>query len=136
MCFFIVLSFSGGDTLETLIDRIILIRKEFGLNQDEFAQKLQLTRNYISLVETGKRTPSDRTIRDICSVFAISEDWLRYGTEPKRKPIDDKLSAYVSEITDGDDEFIRNFIETYMELDNDSRAVLREFSKKMAEKYK
>lgn len=117
-------------------DRIKEIRKDAGLTQQKFAEKIGTTQNVLANYEIGRRSPSSSVINNICKTFAVSEDWLRYGTEPKRKPIDDKLSAYVSEITDSDDEFIRNFIETYMELDNDSRAVLREFSKKMAEKYK
>lgn len=61
-------------------DRIVLIRKNAGLSQGEMAEKLSLTRNYISLIECGNRVPSDRTINDICREFGINESWLRYGT--------------------------------------------------------
>lgn len=117
-------------------ERIKQIRIEQGLTQDDFGKRIGTARNTVANYECGRRIPTNAVITSICKEFGINKDWLLNGTEPMKKPIDDKLSAYVSEITDDDDEFIRNFIETYMELDNDSRAVLREFSKKMAEKYK
>lgn len=60
-------------------DRIKQVRLEFALTQAEFAEKLNLSRNYISLVEIGQREPSDRTISDICRIFSISPEWLRTG---------------------------------------------------------
>ncbi len=117
-------------------ERIKQIRIEQGLTQDDFGKRIGTARNTVANYECGRRIPTNAVITSICKEFGINKDWLLNGTEPMKKPIDDKLSAYVSEITDDDDEFIRNFIETYMELDIDSKAVIREFSKKMAEKYK
>lgn len=61
-------------------DRVLKVRKEAGLNQEDFAKKINLTKNYISLIETGNRVPSDRTISDICREFHVNEEWLRNGT--------------------------------------------------------
>ena len=66
----------GGQTLK---DRLLYIRRNAKLNQEDFAKKLGLTKNYISLVETGNRVPSDRTIKDICREFNVNEHWLRTG---------------------------------------------------------
>ena len=46
-------------------NRILKIRKDSKLNQEDFGLRLNLTKNYISLIETGNRIPSDRTISDI-----------------------------------------------------------------------
>ena len=62
--------------------RIKQIRELKGLSQAEFAEMLNLKRNSISLIEVGKRNPSDRTILDICNTFNVSEKWLRTGEEP------------------------------------------------------
>lgn len=59
--------------------RIKLIRERSGLNQDDFAARIKLTKNYVSLLETGKRVPSDRTISDICREFMVNESWFRTG---------------------------------------------------------
>lgn len=67
-------------------ERIKEIRKQAGLSQTEFADRIGLTKNFISLVETGGRAPSDRTISDICREFGVNEAWLRTGVgEPHRQ---------------------------------------------------
>lgn len=60
-------------------NRILEIRKDSKINQEEFGSRLNLTKNYISLIETGNRMPSDRTISDICREFNVNEEWLKYG---------------------------------------------------------
>lgn len=59
--------------------RIKEIRKAANLTQEEFASKLNLTRNFIAQVETGAKEPSDRTVKDICREFGVNETWLRTG---------------------------------------------------------
>ena len=63
-------------------DRIKQIRLSAKLTQQQFADQLGLSRNFIAVIETSDRKPSDRTISDICRVFNVSLAWLRNGTEP------------------------------------------------------
>lgn len=66
--------------------RIMEIRKSLKLTQEEFAKRLGLSRNYVWMIENGDRTPSDRTIADICRIFGVDEAWLRDGIgEPFRE---------------------------------------------------
>lgn len=67
--------------------RIALIRKDSGLNQQMFADRIGLTKNFVSLLETGNRLPSDRTIADICREFGVREEWLRIGKLPMYQPV-------------------------------------------------
>lgn len=60
-------------------ERIKILRKELKMSQDAFAKKLGLTKNYISLVESGNRNLSRQSIKVLCSIFNISEEWLRNG---------------------------------------------------------
>lgn len=69
-------------------ERISLIRKDTNINQDKFAESLGLTKNFISLIETGKREPSDRTIKDICRIYNVNEKWLRTGEGEMYLPTD------------------------------------------------
>lgn len=62
-----------------MVNRIIELRKINNLSQEKFAEKLNLSRNFINQVETGKKNFSDRTILDICREFNVNEDWLRTG---------------------------------------------------------
>ena len=87
--------------------RIALVRKQSGLNQQDFAEKIGLTKNYVSLMETGARSPSDRTISDICRIFDIQEDWLRHGLEPMRaaKSREEEIAELVGSALSGSSDF-------------------------------
>lgn len=117
-------------------ERIKKIRKENKLTQVEFGEKIGVKGNTITNYENGLRNPTDAVILSICREFNINEDWLRYGTEPMEKPRNGKLSSYMSEIVTGDDDFIRDLIEVYMELDKTSKDALKEIAKRMADKQK
>ncbi len=67
-----------------LKDRIKQIRKEAGLTQEKFAERLGLKRQTIATYETGRSEPMDTIIFSICREFNINENWLRYGTEPMK----------------------------------------------------
>lgn len=66
--------------MEEIRDRISKIRNNFNKSQEEFGNILGVTKSTISLLETKKREPSERLIRDICREFNVNEDWLRHGT--------------------------------------------------------
>ncbi len=60
--------------------RIKQIRKSLGLTQQEFADKIGISRGNIGAYEVGKNSPSDAVISLICTKFSVNEDWLRNGT--------------------------------------------------------
>lgn len=62
-----------------MIDRIKYVRSALGLTQEQFANKIGLSRNYVAKIEIGNREPSARTISDICREFGVNEIWLRTG---------------------------------------------------------
>lgn len=60
-----------------ILIRLKEARKDLGLTQSEFAEKLGMTLNAYNLIENGKRNLTERHIKAICAVFGISEGWLR-----------------------------------------------------------
>lgn len=60
-------------------DRIAIVREQVKKSQEEFGNALGVTKSTISLLETKKRAPSERLIRDICREFNVNDDWLRTG---------------------------------------------------------
>lgn len=60
-------------------DRIKEIRVAFGMTQTDFGNKIGISQNYIWMLESGVREPSERVIRDICREFSVNETWLRTG---------------------------------------------------------
>ncbi len=67
----------------TINQRIRQIRKDAGLNQKEFAAQLGLTQSGVSYMEQPDSTVADSSIKTICSIYNLNEEWLRHGTEPK-----------------------------------------------------
>ena len=59
--------------------RIKMIRKEANLTQGEFGSRIGISLSGVSSLEVGKNTPSEQTIRAICSEFNINRDWLVDG---------------------------------------------------------
>ena len=92
--------------------RIKMIRQNEGLTQSQFADKIGLSRNYVAMIEIGQREPSDRTISDICRIFDIQEDWLRYGLEPMRaaKSREEEIADLVGSALTGSSEFKKSVI--------------------------
>lgn len=106
--------------------RIKWIREQKGLNQSDFADALNLKRNSISLIEGGKRNPSDRTIIDICKTFNVSENWLRTGSgEPFIETPNTAMAQLQKEYNL--DSFSSNLILQYLKLDPDKRRVVQDF---------
>lgn len=93
-------------------NRVKQIRSDNGLTQEQFAAKIGLSRNYVAMIEIGQRDPSDRTISDICRVFGINEDWLRYGLEPMKvvKTKEEEISEMVGLALTGSNEFKRSVV--------------------------
>lgn len=72
----------------TVNSRIKEIRKNHGLTMDKFGERIGVTKAAISKIEKGERGVTEQMVKSICREFGYNEDWLRYGTEPKRPEID------------------------------------------------
>ncbi len=60
-------------------NRIKKIRKEKGLTQVEFGEKIGVKGNTVTNYETGLRNPTDAVVLSICREFNVNEKWLRTG---------------------------------------------------------
>lgn len=60
-------------------NRIISIRQEKNLTQNQLADILRITRAHLGNLETGRRTPNAQTIRLMCLELGVNESWLLTG---------------------------------------------------------
>lgn len=60
-------------------ERIKVLRKELGLTQQEFADKLGVKRTTIGNYELGRNEPVDSVVSLICDRCHVNETWLRSG---------------------------------------------------------
>lgn len=107
--------------------RIALARKEKNVKQDDLAKACGLTKNFISLIENGKREPSDRTIKDICRTLNVNENWLRYGEGEMFLPktMEEELIAFTADLLIGEkDDFKKRLFSALAKLSEEQWGLL------------
>ena len=107
-------------------DRISALISNLGIKKVQFATSINVDQSYISQLTAGKRTPSDRTIADICREFGVSETWLRTGEGEMYIQMDeeDELTQICMEIGASDDELAKAAIRIYWRLSDKEKAVI------------
>ena len=64
---------------------IKLLRTEKGINQEQLAEQLHVTRQAISNWETGKTQPDIETLTRLAEIFDVSVERIIYGSERKER---------------------------------------------------
>ena len=85
-------------------NRIKQIRVQNGETQQSFAEKLNITRNYVCLLENRDRAPSDRTIDDICRIYNVNRKWLETGEGEMYRSLerDREIATFFGALVSGD----------------------------------
>lgn len=87
-------------------DRFKSIRLETKLNQQKFGDKLRISQNHISSLESGRRTITTRIIKDICREFNINENWFitgkgdKFNTNKYKKDKENNISNNIENLTE------------------------------------
>ena len=106
--------------------RIQQIRKTAKMTQDEFADKIGLSKNFVWMIEKGERTPSERTIKDICREFKVNYDWLVNGTGDMFQDDDSDAQAIVDSVMTGDNDFAKKTLVKFARLSEERWIQLQE----------
>ena len=106
--------------LQGIGTRLKVLRKTRGLNQAQFAEKVELRQSTISQFERDQRTPSTKALHKISKAFGLSIDDLLGSTLSAPRDEDDlidaitfnlrkldkkelaKLNRYISDLVDED----------------------------------
>lgn len=117
--------------------RILEVRKKEKLTQEEFGKRIGgLSKNYVWMLEKGDRTPSERTIADICREFHVNEDWLRTGRGDPYIQLsrDEELAQFFGEVMKGEDpDFRRRLLSVMSRLTTDEWALLEKMAWKLVD---
>lgn len=118
------------DRKEGLDIRIRNIRKKLKLSQKEFADCMGVSQGTVSWSEQPDKNVPDSTIKSICTIFNVSEDYLLYDQLPMfNEPDTFSLDNFISE--KGGTDLEKEIIKTYFELDPEVRkAVFDHFKNK------
>jgi transcriptional regulator with XRE-family HTH domain len=110
----------------TINERIKMFRKSKKLSQKQFALSLGVTQSGVSYMEQDGSTVSDASIKTICSVYGLNEEWLRSGTEPMVDQSDTfSLDQYLQE--KGCSALEISVVKSYFQLDSKTRQAVFDF---------
>ena len=121
----------------SLKERSKTLRKELGLNQTDFGQRLGIKQTTVAGYETGAKNPMDSVIVSICREFDVNEDWLRNGVGEMFRPMTrhEKISRFAgSLIKEEDESFKVRLFEVLAQLDENEWEVLESIAKKAIKK--
>lgn len=109
-----------------------LRKNHLHLTQQQFADRIKISRNNVAGYEAGSRIPSDAAFSLICREFNVNEEWLRTGEGEIFKEYDDEVAESITEMLTEDAPFydiIKSIMITYKKLNPDSRTVIDDFIK-------
>lgn len=106
-----------GNCLE---GRLYAIRKDKKLSQEEFGNRIGISRSAICNYESGIRPVSNQVILAVCREFNVDELWMRNGVGnpyklKKAGVIEQLIQEYKCTKFEGD------FLKTYFQMDENER---------------
>ena len=106
--------------------RISFLISELGLKKVEFAKRLKLSQPFVSELCSGKSSPSDRTITDICREFHVNELWLRFGEGEmfQEQNPSEEIENFMLSVLRGEDSFKRRFARVISRMTEEEWALL------------
>lgn len=111
--------------------RLKELRNHLNLTQEEFADKLNLkSRSIIAYYESGRRSISERTIRDICDKFNVNRQWLETGTG-EMFGADSEAGELAKLLDTVSDDFRTRLIKTVLDLDSEELEFLERILSKL-----
>lgn len=96
-------------------NRIKKIRLENKLSMEKFGERIGITKSSVSLIESGKNSPSDQTIMLICKEFKVNKYWLITGEGNPKENISADFGDMCADIGINDPK-AREAIAKYYEL--------------------
>lgn len=99
------------------------LRKALGLTQQQFADRLHITRGAVSNWDLDITSPSDAAVSLICREFNVREAWLRDGTGEmlEVKPRAEELGELVRKLlSDRPESFRSRLITSLLRFEPDS----------------
>ncbi|OKZ65816.1 MAG: hypothetical protein BHV88_17570 [Clostridiales bacterium 41_12_two_minus] len=121
-------------------DRLKQLRKALNLTQQEFADRIGISRGNIGAYEVGKNALSDAVVSLICKEFSVNEEWLRTGEGDMFLPVEqdtdiEKLARLLAreENSSFKKQFVSMFVSELESLSDEQWEDFERFVKRLAE---
>ena len=120
-------------------ERIRELRKCLKLTQQEFADRIGITRNTLASYETGKSNPGDAAVALICSKLGVTESWLRTGEGEMfvSKSNEDLLMGFAESLTKIDDsDFKKKLVTAIAKMDDETWEAFKKLAYAFLEEFR
>lgn len=108
-------------------DRVRELRKNLGLTQADFGEKIGLKQAVIGQMEKGARNLTDRTVLLICEKYNVNEEWLRDGKGSMFNEDDETIiSEVAAQYHLGD--LDKAIMKIFLELSPEKREAFKDFA--------
>lgn len=120
--------------MESIGSRVKAVRKALNLTTTKFGERIGIKNPSVSMIETGKSNPSDRTILSICREFNVNENWLRTGEGEMftTKSRQQEIEKFLSDVANGSD-FKRRLVLLMAQMTEDEWALMERMLRKISE---
>lgn len=115
-------------------ERIRSLIKALKIKQAEFAQRIGVSRPFVSELCSGAKNPSDRTIADICREFGVNERWLRTGDGEMLMHLsrEEEIMRFAATVVrDPSSEFQRRFVSVLARLTPEQWQLMEQMARKL-----
>lgn len=115
-------------------ERIRSLIKALKIKQAEFAQRIGVSRPFVSELCSGAKNPSDRTIADICREFGVNERWLRTGDGEMLMHLsrEEEIMRFAATVVrDPSSEFQRRFVSVLARLTPEQWQLMEQMAHKL-----
>ena len=104
--------------------RLKLIRKTLHLNQEEFGNRLGVTKASISRLESGINNLTEQMIKLICKEFNVDYLWLTTGQGKMFADVDMDIMAKIDRIMIGENETAKRVFKSFANMSADDWLVI------------
>ena len=115
-------------------ERLSELRKKLGMTMEAFGERIGMSKQSISNIESGRREMTDRMKIVICREFGVSEDWLESGSGEMFKTDTEegqRLKELIDRhLSDSDDKFRAALLEVILRLDAEQVKAVKEYAAK------
>ncbi len=117
-----------NDKLIGQCDRLKKLRKIKKLSQKEFGDRINLSQNQVSCMETGTREITRRNALSVCKTFNVNLKWLLTGEGEIFRDIVDDYNIK--------DEEVKEFVRLYLRADAETKMYVKGLIEKTLENKK
>jgi len=112
-------------------NRIIILRKELGLTQKQFGERIGVQRGTVTNYEIGRNIPTETVRLMICREYGVKREWLETGIGEmfEKKSRQEQVKEISEKYLNKENEIFRSrLISVISGLTEEQLAVLAEFA--------